>query len=151
MRTAVFATLAAFVTGSMASGKETVTLSKLSIHRQGSPVGDTIESISFKIDGADAKGLRCSAKDFPFPEPVKIQGCGNSDYAFSLWPGEHGADFRVMIYHDVGDSHADLRGGKDIPTVCDNSHGSGPADEICTQKKAVTFKIDGPVGGGPEL
>lgn len=107
MRTAVFATLAAFVTGSIARG-ETVTLSKLSIHRQGSPVGDTIESISFKIDGADAKGLRCSAKEFPFPEPVKIHGCGNSDYAFSLWPGEHGADFQVMIYHDVGDSYVHM-------------------------------------------
>jgi hypothetical protein len=105
MRTAVFATLAAFVTGSIASGKETVTVSKLSIHREGSPVGDTIASISFKLDSADAKGLKCSAKEFPFPEPIKIHGCGKSDYAFSLWPGEDGADFHVMIYHDVGDSY----------------------------------------------
>ncbi|KAJ3544916.1 hypothetical protein NM208_g2774 [Fusarium decemcellulare] len=86
-----------------------------------------------------------------FPKPDAILPCGKSDYAFTLWAGEDGAEFRVMVYHDVGDSHADLRGWSDIPTACDNSHGTGPADEICTQDKPVTFKIDGPVGSSPDL
>ncbi|KAM0346336.1 hypothetical protein ACHAPU_005767 [Fusarium lateritium] len=155
MRPAVFAALTAFVTGTLAA-EEKVTVSDLSIHVEGSPVGDTIDSISFKLNGAKAKNLKCSAKDFAFPEPVTFHSCGKSDYSFTLWPGGHevgvhGQDFRIMIYHDVGDSHADLRGGAHVPTNCDNSQGSGPADEICTQKKPVTFKIDGPVGLGPDL
>ena len=40
---------------------------------------------------------------------------------------------------------ADLRGGINVDTECDNSQGSGPADEICSQKAPITFKIDGPV------
>lgn len=43
-------------------------------------------------------------------------------------------------------SKADLRGGVDVDTECDNSGGSGPADELCTQKASITFTIDGPVG-----
>ncbi|KAF5658693.1 major allergen alt [Fusarium heterosporum] len=142
MRPAVYAALTAFVTGSLAGshgGEEKVTVSGLSIHVEGSPVGDTIESIEFRLNGASAKNLKCFAKDFAFPEPVTFHSCGKSDYSFTLWPGGHevgvhGQDFRVMIYHDVGDSQ-----------------GSGPADEICTQKKSVTFEISGPVGIGPDL
>ncbi|KAM5347374.1 hypothetical protein ACJ41O_010379 [Fusarium nematophilum] len=151
MRTAVYTTLIAFVARSLASGEESVTLSDLSIHKQGSPVGVTIESVSFKVSGADADNLECSATNVAFPKPDGILRCGKSDYAFTLWAGESGAEFRVMVYHDVGDSHADLRGWSDIPTVCDNSHGTGPADEICTQDKPVTFKIDGPVGSTTRL
>ncbi|KAF5025725.1 hypothetical protein F66182_2192 [Fusarium sp. NRRL 66182] len=154
MRTEVYTALIAFITGSLAGGRgreESVTLSDLSIHKLGSPVGLRIESVSFKISGADAENLECSAKNVAFPVPDTFLSCGKSDYAFTLRPGDHGEEFSLMIYHDVGDSHADLRGGSDVPTVCDNSHGTGSADEICTQGKPVTFKIDGPVGITPDL
>ncbi|KAF5004234.1 hypothetical protein FDECE_9263 [Fusarium decemcellulare] len=151
MRTAVYTTLIAFITQALAGREESVTVSDLSIHKEGSPVGVEIESVSFKVSGADADNLECSATNVAFPKPDAILPCGKSDYAFTLWAGEDGAEFRVMVYHDVGDSHADLRGWSDIPTACDNSHGTGPADEICTQDKPVTFKIDGPVGSSPDL
>ncbi|KAK6714769.1 hypothetical protein QX201_005621 [Fusarium graminearum] len=131
------------------AAKEKVTVSKLSIHSVGSPVGTSIKSVSFVLNGDDADNVKCSAKNVAFPVPDDILSCGDSNYAFTLWEGEKGAKFRVMVYHDVGDSHADLRGGADIRTKCDNSQGSGPADEICTQVKPVSFTIDGPVGSSP--
>ncbi|RGP73159.1 major allergen alt [Fusarium longipes] len=131
------------------AAKESVTVSKLSIHSVGSPVGTRIESVSFVLNGDDAENLKCSAKNVAFPIPDKFYPCGDSDYSFTLWEGEKGAKFRVMVYHDVGDARADLRGGADVRTKCDNSQGSGPADEICTQVKPVTFTIDGPVGISP--
>ncbi|KAM0558120.1 hypothetical protein ACHAPJ_005287 [Fusarium lateritium] len=152
MRTAVYTTLLTSVAGYVAAGgEETVTVSDLSIHKQGSPVGLKIESVKFKVTGADADNLECSGTNVAFPQPDDILPCGKSNYAWTLWAGEEGEEFRIMVYHDVGDSHADLRGWHDIPTVCDNSHGSGPADEICTQDKPVTWKIDGPVGSSPDL
>ncbi|KAL6884756.1 hypothetical protein GGI43DRAFT_426707 [Trichoderma evansii] len=111
-----------------------VIVSGLSVHKQGSLVGVEIESVSFKLNGDDAQDLECSAKNVAFPVPDDILRC----------------EFSVMVYYDVGDSHAD-RGGSDVPTVCDNSHGTGPADDICTQDQPVTFKIDEPVGIGPDL
>jgi hypothetical protein len=87
------------------AAKESVTVSKLSIHSIGSPVGVKIESVSFVLNGDDAKNLKCSAKDVSFPIPDEIYPCGDSNYSFTLWEGEKGAKFRVMIYHDVGDSY----------------------------------------------
>ncbi|KAJ4017672.1 hypothetical protein NW752_001577 [Fusarium irregulare] len=130
------------------AAKETVTVSKLNIHSVGTPIKTTLKSVSFTLNGADAKNLKCSAKNLAYPTPEKSYPCGDSDYSFLIWEGEK-EQFGIMIYHDVGDAKADLRGGRDIKTNCDNSQGSGPADEICTQGKPVSFKIDGPVGISP--
>jgi hypothetical protein len=59
--------------------------------------------------------------------------------------------YPLQVFLLMSSSHADLRGGADVRTKCDNSQGSGPADEICTQVKPVTFKIDGPVGITPDM
>ncbi|KAF4957448.1 hypothetical protein FGADI_3084 [Fusarium gaditjirri] len=151
MRAALSTTFLAFAGQALAGRGEKVTVSDLTIHKVGSPVGLTIESVSFKLNGKNAKNLKCAAEDVAFPEPDDLYPCGKSDYAFTLWAGEEGEEFSIMVYHDVGDPKADLRGGADIPTVCDNSQGSDPADEICKQKKPVSFVIDGPVGGHPGL
>ncbi|KAF9761355.1 hypothetical protein IL306_003852 [Fusarium sp. DS 682] len=150
MRATTFVSFLAATLAGVKAMEETVTVSELSIHKLGSPVGVKIDKVSFKVTGKDAKNLKCSAKNVAFPEPDDILPCGKSNYSFTLWPGEHGAQFRVMVYHDVGDSHADLRGGADIKTVCDSSHETGPGDQTCTQVKPVTFKIDGPVGITPD-
>ena len=84
--------------------EEEVTISDVKIHKIGSPVGTTIPSISFKINGDDANDLECSGADLPWPEPNDITRCGDSNYAFLLWPGEDGIEFGMMIYHDVGDA-----------------------------------------------
>ncbi|KAI9170561.1 major allergen alt [Paramyrothecium foliicola] len=150
MRTEIIASLLALAAPALASDHaETVYVSDLNIHKHGSPVGDTIKSVSFKLNGADAKDLECSSSHaFAFPSPVAIFRCGNSDYSFAIFEGENGADFATMLYHDVGDPRADLRGLSDVVTECDNSHGTGPADLICKQEpgEKVTFTIDGPVG-----
>ncbi|RFU73386.1 major allergen alt [Trichoderma arundinaceum] len=149
MRSETFAPLLALATSVLAGREERVKVSNLSVHKVGSPVGATIESISFRLSGDNAKDLECSASNFAFPEPIEMFPCGDSGYAFALFAGEDGVDFATMVYHDVGDLHADLRGHSNVDTLCDNSHGSGPADEICTQKNSVTFIIDGPVGSSP--
>ncbi|KAH6988554.1 hypothetical protein EDB80DRAFT_171202 [Ilyonectria destructans] len=149
MRSEIFASLLALAAPALAGRGERIKVSHLSVHKEGSPVGTTIESVSFKLNGDNAKDLECSASNFAFPSPIVIFPCGDSDYSFALFAGEDGVDFATMVYHDVGDSHADLRGLSNVDTVCDNSHGSGPADEICTQGEPVTFIIDGPVGSGP--
>ncbi|KAJ3534046.1 hypothetical protein NM208_g7711 [Fusarium decemcellulare] len=64
MRTAVYATLIAFITQTLAGKEESVTVSDLSIHKEGSPVGVEIESVSFKVSGADADNLECSATNY---------------------------------------------------------------------------------------
>lgn len=105
MRSVIVTPLLALAVPAMAGGVETVQVSDLKVHRQGSPVGDTIESVSFRLNGANAKNLLCSTKtEFDFPEPIEIFPCGKSDYSFALFEGENGADFATMIYHDVGDS-----------------------------------------------
>ncbi|KAH7205209.1 hypothetical protein BKA60DRAFT_600033 [Fusarium oxysporum] len=123
--------------------EETVKISDLSIHKVGRHVGVDIDKMSFKLTSKDTQNL-CSAKNIAFPVPHDILPCGESKYSFALWPGQHGAQFRVMIHHDVGDSHVDLRGGADIKTFCDNSDEAGPGDETCTQVEVATFKIISP-------
>ncbi|KAF4452361.1 major allergen alt [Fusarium austroafricanum] len=151
MRSAFSTAFLAFAAQALAGGEERVKVSDLTIHKIGSPFGPTIESVSFKLNGEDAKDLKCAAENVAFPKPSDNLPCGKSDYSFTLWEGQEGEEFRIMVYHDVGDPKADLRGGADIPTICDNSQGSDPADEICQQKKPVSFKIDGPVGDHPGL
>ncbi|CAH0045614.1 unnamed protein product [Clonostachys solani] len=127
--------------------EETVTVSSVRLHKLGSPVDVKIPSLSFKLSGNDADGLECSAADVSWPEPG-FNRCGNSKYSFALLSGtsigngDH--EFYLMIYHDVGDRKADLRGGTGLDFDC-RSQGDGPADEICKQDAPVTFKIDGPV------
>ncbi|KAG8672128.1 hypothetical protein FPOAC2_05496 [Fusarium poae] len=147
MRTSVF-TAVTLAAGALAA-KEQVTVSKLSVHSIESPAGHKIPSVSLVVNGDDADNLKCSAKDLGFPMPEYLLPCAGSNYSFTLWEGQRDTKFHVMVYHDVGDSHADLRGGADIRTTCDNGQGSGPADEICTQVKPVSFQIDGPIGLTP--
>ena len=85
------------------AAKETVTVSKLKIHSVGNPVSTNLESISFTLNGANAKDLKCSAKNVAYPDPEEILPCGDSDYSFIIWEGKK-EQFGIMIYHDVGDS-----------------------------------------------
>ena len=84
------------------AAKETVTVSKLNIHSVGTPIKTTLKSVSFTLNGADAKNLKCSAKNLAYPTPEKSYPCGDSDYSFLIWEGEK-EQFGIMIYHDVGD------------------------------------------------
>ncbi|KAF4963115.1 hypothetical protein FSARC_8828 [Fusarium sarcochroum] len=101
MRTAIYTTLFAFIGYGLA--EETVTISDLSIHKQGTPAGLKIESVSFKVNGIDADNLDCSATSVAFPEPDERRPCGETHYSFTLWAGEK-EEFSIMVYHDVGDS-----------------------------------------------
>ncbi|KAH7127267.1 hypothetical protein EDB81DRAFT_808997 [Dactylonectria macrodidyma] len=104
MLSKIFASLLALAAPGLAGREEGVKVSHLSVHKVGSPIGATIESVSFKLNGDNAKNLECSASNFAFPEPIKIFPCGDSDYSFALFAGEDGVDFATMVYHDVGDS-----------------------------------------------
>lgn len=104
MRSEIFASLLALAAPALAGREETVKVSHLSVHKVGSPVGTTIESVSFKLNGDNVKNLKCSASNFAFPSPIKIFPCGDSDYSFALFAGEDGVEFATMLYHDVGDS-----------------------------------------------
>jgi hypothetical protein len=149
MRTEIVASFLALAAPVLASAEETVTVSGLTIHKVGSPIKTTIKSVSFKLNGDDADNLECSSSaEFIWPE-VEIFQCGSSNYSFALFEGK--GEFATMLYHDIG-AAVDLRGLSDVDTKCDNSQGTGPADEICTQEDGteVTFVIDGPVGNpGP--
>ncbi|CAG9983769.1 unnamed protein product [Clonostachys byssicola] len=127
--------------------EETVTVSSVRLHKLGSPVDVKIPSLSFELSGNEADGLECSATDVSWPKPG-FNWCGNSKYSFALLSDTSISNddhkFNLMIYHDVGDRKADLRGGTGLDFDC-RSQGDGPADEICKQDAPVTFKIDGPV------
>ncbi|KAJ2977888.1 hypothetical protein NQ176_g4124 [Zarea fungicola] len=147
MRTALFSALVAFSLALTASAvEEKVIVSNLRIHKKGS----NITRVQFRLDGHKVKDINCSGEKVPFPEPKEAFPCGDSGYSFVLFPGDKkDIEFQVFLYHDVGDRHADLRGGFDIHTIRDNIDAAGHANEIYTQKEPVSFTIEGPVGQEP--
>lgn len=142
--------------------EEQVTVSDFFVHKQASTIGNSINSVSFRLKGA-IQELQCSAGEIAYPEPVKLLSCSDSKYAFTLWPGTSHDDFRVIIHHDVGDryvikktlmvhcltrlrcSKANLRGAANVATVCDENDVDNASDVICRQINPVSFSIDGPI------
>ncbi|KAJ2983928.1 hypothetical protein NQ176_g350 [Zarea fungicola] len=124
--------------------EEQVTVSDFFVHKQASTIGNSINSVSFRLKGA-IQELQCSAGEIAYPEPVKLLSCSDSKYAFTLWPGTSHDDFRVIIHHDVGDRKANLRGAANVATVCDENDVDNASDVICRQINPVSFSIDGPI------
>lgn len=101
MRTTLVSALVASSFALTASAaEEKVTVSNLKIHKEGT----NITSVQFRLDGHTAKDINCSGTNVPFPEPNEAFPCGDSDYAFILFPGDKkDVEFQVFVYHDVGD------------------------------------------------
>ncbi|CAH0018707.1 unnamed protein product [Clonostachys rhizophaga] len=124
-------------------GEGKVTVSDLKLHKVAVPVGFTIQNLSFKLSGVKDKNIECSAAEPPWPE-VSFMPCSNPQYSFALLPRDESPEILLMIYHDVGDRRADLRGGIVLNLHC-RRRGDEPVDDECTQDRALTFRIDGPV------
>jgi hypothetical protein len=154
----------AAATGTAARTEE-VTISDFSLHILLCPASTNVLEVSFKITGDDAQDVLCAFKrtgddakdalcnrgnlEFPGSHPG-IYACDEGNYSFLLLEPENaGNEYALMIYHDVGDSHADLRGELDLVTRCTSNDGGSTEDWTCTQLESVTFTIDGPVGSSP--
>ncbi|KAF5715325.1 major allergen alt [Fusarium mundagurra] len=129
--------------------EETVTVSGLSIHKLGNPVGVKIDKVSFKVTGKDAKNLKCSANNVVFPEPDDILPCGKLAIHSHFGPANtelNSVSWCIMML----ETRMPTRNHLLLATKA-NCHETGPGDETCTQVKPVIFKIDGSVGVTPDM
>ncbi|VUC30979.1 unnamed protein product [Clonostachys rosea] len=127
-------------------GEGKVTVSNLKLNKVAVPVGFRLPNISFKLSGDQAKNIECSAANLPWPE-FAFNRCGDSQYSFGLLPRDDSPEILLMIYHDVADKRADLRGGIVLNLICRNydEYGNELFDYECTQDGPVTFRINGPI------
>ncbi|CAH0054509.1 unnamed protein product [Clonostachys solani] len=124
-------------------GQGKVTVSDLKLHKVGIPVGFSIQNLSFKLSGDKRNNIDCSAESLPWPE-FSSSRCSDSQYSFALLPRDESPEILLMIYHNVGDKRADLRGGIILNLHC-RRRGEEPVDDECTQERSLTFSIDGPI------
>ncbi|KAG6043266.1 hypothetical protein E4U17_001021 [Claviceps sp. LM77 group G4] len=101
--------------------------------------GEQITHLSFKLSGRDAQGLLCSADNIPFPDGHNGYVCGDSKYRFSLHPGTEGAEYGLMIAHELG-AAAGWWGVGNVPTNC-HTAGTGINDLACGQVMNATIGL----------
>ncbi|KAG6117325.1 hypothetical protein E4U13_001183 [Claviceps humidiphila] len=101
--------------------------------------GEQVTHLSFKLSGRDAQDLLCSADNIPFPDARKGYVCGDSKYRFSLRPGTEGAEYGLMIAHELGDA-AGWWGVGNVPTNC-HTAGTGINDMACGQFMNATIGL----------
>ncbi|KAI1473090.1 uncharacterized protein F4812DRAFT_411554 [Daldinia caldariorum] len=85
---------------------EDVSITNFSVHKagaNGSSAG-TVDGVSFKLSGKDAKDLSCSAtaKDVTNGLPTDVITCGDSKYRFELLAGSDASTFTLRVYHELG-------------------------------------------------
>ncbi|KAK0384011.1 hypothetical protein NLU13_8100 [Sarocladium strictum] len=97
----------------------------------------TIESVSFKLSGDDAKDLLCSASEPGLPS--KVLTCGESKYRFVLQDGTDGYEFGLTIYHELGPA-VGFWGEGVVPTYC-HAGGNGVNDFVCSETGPTTIVI----------
>ncbi|KAG6317524.1 hypothetical protein E4U22_006157 [Claviceps purpurea] len=100
--------------------------------------GEQVTHLSFKLSGRDAQDLLCSAENLPFPERNGYT-CGDSKYRFSLRSGTDGAEYGLMIAHELGDA-AGWWGVGNVPTNC-HTAGTGINNLACGQFQNVTVGL----------
>ncbi|KAG6121076.1 hypothetical protein E4U14_002517 [Claviceps sp. LM454 group G7] len=100
--------------------------------------GEQVTHLSFKLSGRDAQDLLCSADNIP-SDHREGYVCGDSKYRFSLRPGTEGAEYGLMIAHELGDA-VGWWGVGNVPTNC-HTAGTGINDLACGQAMNATIGL----------
>ncbi|KAG5912925.1 hypothetical protein E4U61_007622 [Claviceps capensis] len=100
---------------------------------------EQVTHLSFKLSGRDAQDLLCSADNIPFPDRRQGYTCGDSKYRFSLRSGTEGAEYALMIAHELADA-AGWWGVGNVPTNC-HTAGTGINDLACGQVQNATVGL----------
>ncbi|KAK6956728.1 hypothetical protein Daesc_002008 [Daldinia eschscholtzii] len=123
---------------------EDVSITEFSVHKSGASGSSagTVDGVSFKLSGDDAKDLSCSASasDITKGLPTDVITCGDSKYRFALLEGQDSSTFTLRIYHELGLA-VGFYGAGDVATYC---HSGGLDTMVCSQVNSpVTIHIDG--------
>ncbi|KAF2856881.1 hypothetical protein T440DRAFT_412218 [Plenodomus tracheiphilus IPT5] len=101
----------------------------------------TVQAVSFKLSGDDAKDLLCETGAVP-TLPSEVVTCGDSKYRFGLVasPTEGDVNPGLAVYHETG-----IASGKFAiaqgPNVYCHAGGNGPQDFVCQQVDFYTVVI----------
>ncbi|KAI1800303.1 hypothetical protein F4811DRAFT_556970 [Daldinia bambusicola] len=122
---------------------EDVSITDFYVHKAGAngATAGTVDGVSFKLSGKDAKDLSCSAgaKEVTNGLPTDVITCGDSKYRFAVLAGSDASTFTLRVYHELGTA-VGFSGHGDVPTYC---HSGGLDTMVCSQVQSpVTIHID---------
>ncbi|KAI1397507.1 hypothetical protein F4819DRAFT_471889 [Hypoxylon fuscum] len=125
------------------TSSEDVTITEFSVHKTGAtaPEVGTVDGVSFKLSGDDAKDLSCSATADAVKSglPTDVITCGDSKYRFAVLAGADSSTFSLRIYHELGTA-AGFYGEGNVATYC---RSGGLDNQVCSQVDSpVTIHID---------
>jgi hypothetical protein len=99
---AIFTASAAALPAAKTVPSENIDLAEFTVRKTQAFDSDkkTIEAVSFKLSGDDAKDLLCEASKPGFPSEVIT--CGDSKYRFVIQEGTGDYEFGLTLYHELG-------------------------------------------------
>ncbi|KAF3054911.1 hypothetical protein GL218_07635 [Daldinia childiae] len=122
---------------------EDITITDFSVHKAGASGASagTVDGVSFKLTGKDAKDLSCSATASQITSgvPTSVITCGDSKYRFALLDSPDTSTFALQVFHELG-TGSGFSGLGNIGTYC---HSGGLDNMVCTQTQSpITIHID---------
>ncbi|KAI2772758.1 hypothetical protein F4815DRAFT_416779 [Daldinia loculata] len=122
---------------------EDVSIADFYVHKAGASgtSAGTVDGVSFKLTGHDAKDLSClaTASQITSGVPTSVITCGDSKYRFALLDSPDASTFTLQVFHELGTAYG-FSGRGNIGTYC---HSGGLDNVVCSQTQTpATIHID---------